>query len=173
MTKSVFIILCLLLTSCSGSCIKFDEIKIIYLPGTGDYPTEIPKSLFLNFCYKDNDTIYLPQEDFDSIYSYASNGLLDTLKDQSNARIFLRINNRNYMIGEDIKLTSNKYDNVDKLRVQYFIKDKIGYYNRIDKNRLYDFREVRIWGIPHNYHYEVMPDDRPKKEIYSLILLRK
>ena len=121
MTKSVLIILCLLLISCSTSHIKSDEIKIIYLPGTGDYPTEIPSNLFLNFSYKDNDTIYLSQKDFDSIYSYASKGLLDTLKDQSNARIFLRINNKNYMIGEDVKLTSKRGDNVDKLRVQYFI----------------------------------------------------
>lgn len=139
-----------------------DFIKVSYINGFIDS----------NLSFNCNDEILgkshitkevvISKKDFNIIVELI-NGiqLTDTIKNEScDKRMDIRFDSINICIGafDCIKKEGNSASANDSLL--YLIRSNTGYYNFFSKNDLENFFEIKKWGVPKNYTYEEIDENK-------------
>ena len=165
-----FILLPILVGCNIGSQKK--EMEVVYFRGDPEFTNHVSEKDIKRFNCETSETIRISRADFDYIIDGLQNRKTFNDLGDNSPLVYLKVDTLERFFGNSnfiTNLNGIKYKTDDYFL--YFIRSKIHYYNYLDKDDLSYRKEIKKYGIPKDYKYNLSDRNKPKKEINKVILI--
>ncbi len=135
--------------------------------------TESLQGLYCCIVTKVDKAYTITSDDFTFLQaSLSSLGETTQTKEESPC-ILIKVNNNIYSIGVHNTFQNNNKTYSLSEEDTYRIKSIVHFYDYIDEDNLEELKEIKQFGIPHNYDYCPSNPQKPTKQFIKLMLIEE
>ena len=147
------------------------EIEVVFSPGLVELNHT---NLNIITSLKKVDKAYtITSDDFTFLQASLSSLEETTQTKEESPCILIKVNNNIYSIGVHNTFQNNNKTYSLSEEDAYRIKSIVHFYDYIDEDNLEELKEIKQFGIPHNYDYCPSNPQKPTKQFIKLMLIEE